>query len=146
MNDDVAIAMLAAVAAVVAAFGFVGRRFLDAILDETDEPPSPGALDDAELEKRRALLVRLNPAATLMMLTVAALAVGLVVAAGTAIATMTADGTATWPLLSVVAVAFVWAPTGVFVVRRCRLLAGDLASVVAEQSARAPRSEAGGGG
>ena len=91
MNDDVAIAMLAAVTAVVAAFRFVGASFLDDILDETDEPPSPGMLDDAQLEKRRAMI---------------------------------ADGSTTWPLLSVVAVGFVWVPTSAFVVKRCWLLAG----------------------
>ncbi len=61
--------MLAAVTAVVAAFRFVGARFLDDILDEIDEPPSPGMLDDVQLEKRRAMLGRLKPAAILIMIT-----------------------------------------------------------------------------
>ena len=124
MNDDVAIAMLAAVTAVVAAFRFVGARFLDDILDEIDEPPSPGMLDDAQLEKRRAMLGRLKPAATLIMICVAILALALTGATAAAIATMIADGSATWPLLSVVAAGFVWVPTSSFVVKRCWLLAG----------------------
>lgn len=142
MSDDFALAALAGLTAVVTAYGFVGKRYLDKILDVTD---SPVTLDktDLDIERRRRELAGLGAAALTALILSAVVAVVLLWVGAAAAADMIARGDVGWPKLSVVAVALIWIPTALFIAGRCGRLRRDIRLLAAHQDGRAGNGEDG---